>query len=61
MSDTPETLPTQDPARINLGDPNEVRYWTRELDIGASTLWAIVNAVGPSPEAVRQHLRQAAN
>jgi len=51
-----QNLMRQEPARINVGQPQEVRYWTRELGVGADTLWAAVLAVGPSPEAVREYL-----
>lgn len=46
----------QEPARINVGQPHEVRYWTQELGVGADKLWAAVIAVGPSAEAVREYL-----
>jgi len=46
----------QDPARINVGQPHEVRYWTQELGVGADKLWAAVIAVGPSAEAVREYI-----
>jgi hypothetical protein len=46
----------QDRARVALGEPHEVHYWTRELGVSQEQLQHAVSAVGHSAEKVRQHL-----
>lgn len=41
---------------INMSEPQEVKYWTSELDVGADTLRGAIYAVGPQAEAVRMYL-----
>ena len=43
-------------ARINMGEPYEVDYWTRALGISKEKLAAIVAKVGDRVEAVRREI-----
>lgn len=47
-----------DRSRINIREPWEVRYWTRELGVSEAALVAAVKAVGVSADAVRDYLRK---
>ncbi len=51
----PEASP-RDPARVNLSDAREVRYWTGELGASEAVLREAVAAVGDSLERVREYL-----
>lgn len=45
-----------DRARINIHEPWEVKWWTKELGVTEAQLKAAVAAVGVSAAAVRRHL-----
>ena len=45
-----------DRARINIHEPWEVKWWTKELGVTEAQLKAAVAAVGVSAAAVRKHL-----
>jgi hypothetical protein len=47
-----------DRSRINLGEPHEVAYWTKELGCSEAQLRAAVKAVGPMLASVRNHLNR---
>ena len=51
----PEASP-RDPARVDLSDAREVRYWTRELGASEEVLREAVAAAGDSLEHVREYL-----
>ena len=46
----------RDRSRINVHEPYEMYYWTRELGVTEEQLQAAVRAVGASVEAVRAQL-----
>jgi hypothetical protein len=48
----------QDRARVNVNEPHELRYWTKEFGCTEAELRAAVKAVGVSAAAVRQHLKK---
>jgi hypothetical protein len=56
MSDNLENRGQQDRSRINVHEEWEVRHWTEALGVSKEELERAVKAVGPSVNAVRQHL-----
>ncbi|MCD0501261.1 DUF3606 domain-containing protein [Achromobacter sp. MY14] len=56
MSDDLNNRGPQDRSRINVNEPHELRYWTKELGVTEPQLRAAVQAVGVSVSAVRTHL-----
>jgi hypothetical protein len=56
MTDDLNNRGPQDRSRINVNEPHELRYWTKELGVTESQLRAAVQAVGVSVSAVRTHL-----
>jgi hypothetical protein len=42
--------------KINLGDPTQLRAWTRRLDVSAESLKAVVDKVGNSVAAVTKEV-----
>jgi hypothetical protein len=51
-----ETHGPRDTGWINLGEPREVRYWTRALAVTETRLRAAVGAAGDSTQAVCRYL-----
>jgi hypothetical protein len=49
-----------DPARIDIDDSSEVRYWCRKFGCTQSDLRAAVKVLGPSPTEVQKYLKQGA-
>jgi AraC-like DNA-binding protein len=47
----------QDYWRVNLAEPWEITFWTREFGCSEAQLKEAVQAVGQSAGAVRRHLR----
>ncbi|MES2187821.1 MAG: DUF3606 domain-containing protein [Pseudomonadota bacterium] len=58
MSDEEITHYASDPRTISLHEDADIRYWTKELDINAQQLQAVVEAVGPSAGRVREYLQR---
>ena len=56
MTNDIEARSPRDTGWINLGEPHEVRYWTRAFAITESRLRAAVGAVGDSTQAVCRYL-----
>jgi hypothetical protein len=56
MSDDRTKKGPQDRSRINVNEDYELRYWTKELGVSPDELKSAVQKVGPSVEAVREHL-----
>lgn len=56
MSDNLQDRGSQDRSRINVNEPWELRYWTKELGLSEDELREAVKAAGTSVSAVRQHL-----
>jgi hypothetical protein len=56
MAPTFETHGPRDTGWINLGEPREVRYWTRALAVTETRLRAAVGAAGDSTQAVCRYL-----
>jgi len=49
-----------DPARINIHEAREVRYWSKALGITEAQLMAAVGEAGVMAEDVRRHLESNA-
>ena len=47
-----------DGKRIDINDPDEVRYWCSEFGVNENILKLAVKAVGTSSTAVRNYLNQ---
>ena len=50
-----------DRTRINMNDPFEVRYWSKELEISGSQLKVVANKVGEDVNAIRHELATTKN
>jgi 3-oxoacyl-[acyl-carrier-protein] synthase III len=46
----------QDRSKINMHEPYEVKYWTKELGVDKEQLQKLVAKVGNSAAAVRKEL-----
>ena len=46
----------QDRSKINMHQPYEVKYWTKELGVDKEQLQRLVDKVGNSAAAVRKEL-----
>ncbi|KRC70057.1 hypothetical protein ASE30_16215 [Achromobacter sp. Root83] len=57
MSDDLNNRGPQDRSRINVNEPHELRYWTKELGVTEDQLRDAVKAVGVSATAVRAALQ----
>ena len=58
MSDNLQNRGAQDRARINVNEEWEVRHWTEALGVSKEELERAVQQVGPSAQAVREHLKR---
>ena len=58
MSDDLNNRGSQQRARINVNEDNQVRFWTKELGVDVGTLKAAVAAAGNSAKAVRELLQR---
>lgn len=56
MSDDLNNKGAQDRARINVNEPHEVAYWTKELGVNKARLEQLVKEAGTSVKAVRERL-----
>lgn len=56
MSDIPNDFRPLDPGRINVMDPIELSYWSRELGCSEARLEQVVAKVGEHIAAVRAEL-----
>ena len=58
QAETPDAFPphAQDHWRVNLAEPWEITFWTREFGCSESQLQEAVRAVGNSAGAVRARL-----
>jgi hypothetical protein len=56
MADDPGKRGAADRARINVNEPHELRYWTKELGVTEQELKAAVAKAGVMVEAVRSQL-----
>ncbi|AVR99031.1 DUF3606 domain-containing protein [Pseudoduganella armeniaca] len=56
MSDNLQNRGPQDRSRINVNEPWELRYWTKELGLSEDELREAVKAAGTSVNAVREHV-----
>jgi hypothetical protein len=56
MSDDLNNRGGQDRARINVNEPHEVAYWTKELGVTPERLRQLVKEAGASAKAVREKL-----
>lgn len=56
MSDNKSKTGSPDRDRINLSEDYEVQYWTKELGISEKKLRDVIQAVGNTSRAVREHL-----
>ncbi|MYN42773.1 DUF3606 domain-containing protein [Duganella sp. FT109W] len=58
MSDDLNKRGAQDRARINVNEPHEVAYWTKELGVTKDRLQQLVKDAGASAKAVREKLAE---
>jgi hypothetical protein len=58
MSDDLSNRGAQDRARINVNEPHEVAYWTKELGVTKDRLEQLVKDAGTSAKAVREKLAE---
>lgn len=56
MADDKSKTGSPDRDRINLNEDYEVQYWTKALQITPEKLRSVVETVGNSADAVREHL-----
>ena len=56
MSDNKSKTGSPDRDRINLSEDYEVQYWTKELGISEKELRDVIQAVGNTSKAVREHV-----
>ncbi|WEF31585.1 DUF3606 domain-containing protein [Pseudoduganella chitinolytica] len=56
MADNLQNRGPQDRNRINVNEPWELRYWTKELGLSEDELREAVKAAGTSVNAVREHV-----
>lgn len=58
MADDLNQRGQQDRSRINMNEPWEVKYWTRELGVSQEELARAVQQAGNSVSAVREQLKR---
>lgn len=58
MADDLNQRGQQDRSRINMNEPWEVKYWTRELGVSQEELARAVEQAGNSVTAVREQLKR---
>ena len=58
MSDDKSNRGSPDRDRIDIHDPNELRYWTKALHVSPEKLKEVVGQVGTSVKKVRSELGQ---
>jgi hypothetical protein len=56
MADDPRKAEGQEPERISLDQPHEVRYWAEQFGMTAEELCSAVEAAGPMVKDVRRRL-----
>ncbi len=56
MNETSQEQNRPEGEHIDIGDPNDVRRWTRELQVDERTLRVAVREAGTSVPAVRHYL-----
>ncbi|OIQ98687.1 hypothetical protein GALL_193450 [mine drainage metagenome] len=56
MPDNLHIRQPQDPQRINVNEPWEVRYWTNKFNVTEAQLKQAVKAVGPMTAKVKAYL-----
>lgn len=56
MADDKNNTGSPDRDRINLSEDYEVQYWSKEFQVSPERLRSVVEAVGPTVKAVREHL-----
>jgi len=57
MSENNTSVKPIDQNKINISDPHESDYWTRELGVSKELLLEAVKKVGTSAAAVRRHIK----
>ncbi|CUJ69268.1 DUF3606 domain-containing protein [Achromobacter aegrifaciens] len=55
MSDNLQNRGPQDRSRINVNEAHELRYWTKEFSVTEDQWRKVVQAIGVSASAVREH------
>ena len=51
----------RDRVSINMNEPFEVRYWSKEFNVSVNQLKALVDKVGSATDAIRQELASSGN
>ncbi|SFM88999.1 DUF3606 domain-containing protein [Variovorax sp. OV329] len=57
MTDS-QDFDSKERTQVNLGDPEDVRYWTERFGVSEDDLRAAVEGAGPSGEAVAKRLEK---
>ena len=58
MAEDKTTPVPADAGRINMGDPEEIRYWTEKFGCTKAELVSAVGSVGPIASKVQAYLRR---
>jgi hypothetical protein len=56
MADDPSKRRPEDSSRINIHEPYELEYWTKEFGVSKGKVIEAVNKVGTSVNAVKKYL-----
>lgn len=56
MNDSTQQTGPKDPARIDIDDDGDRRYWSEQLGVTTDQLDEAVHQVGPTVETVREYL-----
>jgi hypothetical protein len=56
MADNLKRAAAPDDHLIDTGQEQQIRFWTEEFGVSRQELLDAVNTVGPSAEAVKEHL-----
>jgi len=51
----------RDRVSINMNEPFEIRYWSKEFNVSVNQLKALVDKVGSDTDAIRQELASSGN
>ena len=57
MADNFKIARPKDYSKVDVNDPNEMVYWTKELGVSKELIIETVKQVGTATAAVRRHIR----
>ncbi|HYD56288.1 MAG TPA: DUF3606 domain-containing protein [Burkholderiales bacterium] len=58
MADDPNEAGTQDDARIDVEQDQQLGYWSEKLGVSREELRKVIQATGPMVRDVQRHLRR---